>query len=305
MNISAGFTTGDMLAADVGGTSITAHYDATVGRLTFTGSDTLAHYQQVLRTVTYSSTSNNPTDSGLHPSRTIDWQVNDGGSTAFQGTSYAVGSTPDSVAVADLNGDGKLDLIIANAGSNTVSVLLGNGAGGFGPATSFNVGTGPASVTVGDLNGDGKLDLVVASTGSTPSRCCSATAPAALALAAILPQGRLPTRSRSAISMATAIPTWWWGPVSPTRFLAGYFGAARHRQRSFGAATNTYAGSSPRAATIADVNGDGKLDVIVGSTLAGSIVILLGGNGAGGFSSTRSIGVGEKGGRLGGRRSQQ
>jgi hypothetical protein len=294
VNISAGFTTGDTLAANVAGTSITAHYDATVGRLTFTGSDTLAHYQQVLRTVTYSSTSNNPTDSGLHPSRTIDWQVNDGGSTAFQGTSYAVGSTPDSVAVADLNGDGKLDLIIANAGSNTVSVLLGNGAGGFGSATSFNVGTSPASVTVGDLNGDGKLDLVVANTGSntvsvllgnsagsfgTRSNFATGAAPNSVAI------GDLNGDGNPDLVVGTSEPDAIFGKDISVLLGTG--------NGSFGAPTGKYAGSSPRAATIADVNGDGNLDVIVGSTLTDDIVILSG-NGAGGFSSTRSIGVGSE-----------
>ena len=46
--------------------------------------------------------------------------------------------------------------------SNNVSVLLGNGAGGFGPATNFNVGSSPVSMAVGDFNGDGNQDLAVA-----------------------------------------------------------------------------------------------------------------------------------------------
>ncbi|WP_375443160.1 DUF4114 domain-containing protein, partial [uncultured Nostoc sp.] len=64
--------------------------------------------------------------------------------------------------VGDFNGDGKLDLAAANLNSNNVSVLLGNGTGGFGTATNFSVGTAPRSVTVGDFNGDGKLDLAAA-----------------------------------------------------------------------------------------------------------------------------------------------
>src|SRR5262249_49507803 len=76
--ISAGFVLGDLLAARVTGTSISPFYDPATGTLTLTGSDTLAHYQQVLRTVTFSSSSDNPTDFGLYGSRSIDWQVNDG-----------------------------------------------------------------------------------------------------------------------------------------------------------------------------------------------------------------------------------
>src|SRR5262249_53561678 len=58
--------------------------------------------------------------------------------------------------------DGKRDLAGANASSNNVSVLLGNGSGTFGTATNFAAGTLPRSVAIADLNGDGKLDLAVA-----------------------------------------------------------------------------------------------------------------------------------------------
>ena len=60
-----------------------------------------------------------------------------------------------------------MDLAVANAGSNNVSILLGNGTGSFGtPATNFPVGTDPRSVAVGDFNGDTFLDLAVANFNS-------------------------------------------------------------------------------------------------------------------------------------------
>src|SRR5262249_31430221 len=76
--ISSGFFTGDVLAANVAGTSITANYNAASGVPTLTGNDTLAHYQQVLDSVTYVSSSTNPTNFGTDTSRTISWIVNDG-----------------------------------------------------------------------------------------------------------------------------------------------------------------------------------------------------------------------------------
>jgi hypothetical protein len=81
-------------------------------------------------------------------------------------TSFATGSSPLSVAVADFDGDGNRDLAVANAGSNTVSVLLGDGNGGFGPATGFDTfGSAPAAVVAEDFDFDGNPDLAVTNRG--------------------------------------------------------------------------------------------------------------------------------------------
>jgi hypothetical protein len=66
--------------------------------------------------------------------------------------------------LGDVNGDGTLDIITANQGSNNVSVLLGTGDGTFATQGIFgaqNAG-GAYSVTLGDVNGDGKLDIATA-----------------------------------------------------------------------------------------------------------------------------------------------
>src|SRR5205823_7196612 len=73
------------------------------------------------------------------------------------------GAESESLAAGDFNGDGKLDLVFANAGSNDVSVLLGNGDGTFRPGLTFPAGNRLEFVVVGDFNGDGKLDVAVAS----------------------------------------------------------------------------------------------------------------------------------------------
>ena len=64
--------------------------------------------------------------------------------------------------MGDFNGDGKQDLAVANYSSSTVSVLLGDGSGGFAAATDYATGPGPTSVAVGDVNDDGDQDLAVA-----------------------------------------------------------------------------------------------------------------------------------------------
>ncbi|HTS36506.1 MAG TPA: VCBS repeat-containing protein [Candidatus Solibacter sp.] len=77
---------------------------------------------------------------------------------------YAVGPSPYGAAVGDFNGDGKPDLVVANnaAHPNTLSILLGNGDGTFQPHTDIPGGGHPLQIIVADFNRDGKLDLAVA-----------------------------------------------------------------------------------------------------------------------------------------------
>jgi hypothetical protein len=73
---------------------------------------------------------------------------------------YAVGKNPYSVAAADVNGDGKVDLICANRGANNLMVFTNNGSGVFGSNATYAVFSYPESVVAADVNGDGKVDLV-------------------------------------------------------------------------------------------------------------------------------------------------
>jgi hypothetical protein len=79
------------------------------------------------------------------------------------------GSGPVAIATGDFNGDGVIDLAVANSLTNNVIVLLGVGDGTFGAAsgspTSTGAGSAPSSLVVGDFNGDGKADLAVSTTG--------------------------------------------------------------------------------------------------------------------------------------------
>lgn len=75
---------------------------------------------------------------------------------------YPARLEPVSVAVADFNGDGKLDLAVANYQSLTVSILLGNGDGTFQPAVDYPTAASPLQLVVGDFDQDGRPDLAVA-----------------------------------------------------------------------------------------------------------------------------------------------
>jgi hypothetical protein len=65
------------------------------------------------------------------------------------------------VAVADVNGDGKPDMVVSNFWSSTVGVLLGNGDGTFQTAVTFTPGVQNSAIAIADVNGDGKPDLIV------------------------------------------------------------------------------------------------------------------------------------------------
>jgi hypothetical protein len=77
-----------------------------------------------------------------------------------------VGASPYNLASGDLNGDGRLDVVTANYGGGSISVLMGNGNATFAPAVNYAAGSNPFGIGLGDLNGDGRLDVVVANSSS-------------------------------------------------------------------------------------------------------------------------------------------
>jgi hypothetical protein len=76
-----------------------------------------------------------------------------------------VGASPTCVIAADVNGDGLVDLVTADNGTNTLTVLTNSGQGVFALGTNVTVGDNPYCVAAADLNGDGKMDLVCANLG--------------------------------------------------------------------------------------------------------------------------------------------
>ncbi len=100
------------------------------------------------------------------PGRTVSVLLNRGNGSFRAKRDYATGSIPVSVAIGDLNGDGKSDLATANWDSGAVSVLLNTGDGAFQAKLDYTTGVGPDSVAIGDLNGDGKPDLATANVGT-------------------------------------------------------------------------------------------------------------------------------------------
>ncbi|MGE0055708.1 MAG: FG-GAP-like repeat-containing protein [Hyphomicrobium sp.] len=95
---------------------------------------------------------------------TIGVFLSNGDGTFQSVANYFVGSSPNGISVSDLNSDGKLDIAVSNyVATGTVSVLLGDGLGGFGPRIVSPTGKiFPAASAIGDVNADGIVDILTA-----------------------------------------------------------------------------------------------------------------------------------------------
>jgi hypothetical protein len=163
-----------------------------------------------------------------------------GGFTAAPGSPFAVGTAPNSIAVADFNGDGKADMVVA--GRNGLTLLLGNGLGGFtasgNPDNPF-----PATVATGDFNGDGIPDLVET-----------------VGIDAVARFG--------VVTVLLGNGSGGFTPGTPFRVFNVGVGVI---------------------SAVADFNRDGKLDVLVSLSSAGSSAVVILGDGSGGFTSALGL----------------
>ena len=204
--------------------------------------------------------------------------------------STGAGSNPNSLAVADVNGDGKPDLLTANAGSNTAGVLLGTGDGTFRAAATFNTGGYPLSLAVADVNGDGKPDLLTANAGSNTAGVLLGNGDGTFRTATIFGTGGNPISLAVADINGDGKPDLLTANSSSNTagVLLGNGDGTFRPAATFGTGTGSY----PYSLAVADVNGDGKPDLLTANNNSSTAGVLLG-TGDGTFrAGTFSTGTG-------------
>ncbi len=185
---------------------------------------------------------------------------------------FEIEGGPQAIALGDLNGDFRPEIVVANRYNESVTVLLNNGNGSFSFMSSYWVGSFPAALVLSDFNEDGKLDLAVANSGSNTISVLTGAGDGAFDKKNDYATGNLPC----AIAAGDLN-----GDKRPDLVAANRYGNTvsvllANGDGSFKSSVDYEAGRLPRSVVINDFNRDGKADIIVTSLFDHSASVLPG-----------------------------
>lgn len=214
--------------------------------------------------------------------------VNPNASVSFGNqATFATGANPKSIAIGDLNGDGNLDVVAANFGGNSLSILLGNGNGTFATQQTLSTGTNPRAVKLSDLNADGNLDLIVTDSGDNKVSVFLGNGNGTFLPRQTFATGATPFAVVAADVNGDGVPD-----LIVTNFTNSSVSVLLGNGDGTFAAQQLFAtGGNPQSVTVGDANGDGVSDIAVANNGSNSVSLLLG-NGNGTFQTQRVFATG-------------
>ncbi|MFN0159436.1 MAG: FG-GAP-like repeat-containing protein [Bacteroidota bacterium] len=198
------------------------------------------------------------------------------------------GSVPSPNDGTDLNNDGKIDLVVGNAGNDQVTLMYGDGAGGFDSLISRESGDGPRAVTMLDLDGDGDMDIVTANRTQGNATIFKNNGDGSFAPSTNFDAGGSgETAAAAADANNDGIMDVFIGSYN-SQEMALFLGDGNG---GLTFSSEVAVGGNPWMIAVGDMNGDGNMDVVSANSGWNTASVIFG-NGAGGMSAATTYPVG-------------